>query len=78
MKRGGYKFDGKYLYCGNYQIKVMLANHKIPAIHLFDVTVFDKIIQRMQEEKNEILKQKIEEEKRKKQIEEEKKRVFKP
>jgi hypothetical protein len=78
MKRGGYKFDGKYLYCGNYQIKVMLANHKIPAIHLFDVTVFDKIIQRMQEEKNKILKQKIEEEKRKKQIEEEKKRVFKP
>jgi len=51
MKRGGYKFDGKYLYCGNYQIKVMLANHKIPAIHLFDVTVFDKIIQRMKKKK---------------------------
>ena len=78
MKNGGYEFDGKYLYCGNYQIKVMLANYKIPAIHLFDTTVFDKIIQRRQEEKNKILQQKIEEEKRKRQVEEEKKKVFKP
>ena len=78
MKNGGYEFDGKYLYCGNYQIKVMLANYKIPAIHLFDTTVFDKIIQRRQEEKSKILQQKIEEEKRKRQVEEEKKKVFKP
>lgn len=75
MKNGGYEFDGKYLYCGNYQIKVMLANYKIPAIHLFDTTVFDKIKQRKQEERNKILQQKIEEEKRKKQIEEEKKKI---
>lgn len=78
MKNGGYEFDGKYMYCGNYQIKVMLTSYKIPAIHLFDTTVFDKIKQRRQEEKNKFLQQKIEEEKRKKQIEEEKKKVFKP
>jgi Tfp pilus assembly protein PilF len=78
MKSGEYEFDGNYLYCGNYQIKVMLTNYKRPAIHLFDTTVFNKIIQRRQEEKSKILQQKIEEEKRKKQIEEEKKKVFKP
>lgn len=78
MKKGGYEFDGNYLYCGNYQIKVMFANYKTPAIHLFDTTIFDKIKQRKQEEKNKALQQKIEEEKRKKQIEEEKKKVFKP
>ncbi len=78
MKNGGYEFDGKYLYCGNYQIKAMLVKSKIPAIHLFDTTVFNKIKQRRQEEKNKIVQQKIEEEKRKKQIEEKKKKVFKP
>lgn len=78
MKNGGYEFDGKYLYCGNYQIKVMFAKYKIPAIHLFDTTVFDKIEQKKKEEKNKILQQKVEEEKRKRQIEEEKKKVFKP
>lgn len=78
MKRGGYKFGGNYLYCGNYQIKVMLANNKIPAILLFDTTVFDKIKQRRQEENNKVFQKRIEEEKRRKQIEEEKKKVFKP
>lgn len=77
MKSGGYEFDGKYLYCGNYQIKAMLAKNT-PAIHLFDTTVFNKINQRKQEEKNKALQQKIEEEKRKRQLEEEKKKVFKP
>lgn len=78
MKNGGYEFEGKYLYCGNYQIKVMLPSYKIPMIHLFDTTIFGKIKQRRQEEANKILQQKIEEEKRKKQIEEEKKKIFKP
>jgi tetratricopeptide (TPR) repeat protein len=78
IKRGDYEFDGNYLFCGNYQLKIMFANNKTPAIHLFDTTVFGKIQQRKKEEQNKILLKKIEEEKRKRQEEEEKKKVFKP
>lgn len=78
MKSGGYEFGGKYLFCGNYQLKAMLTSSKIPAIHLFDTTIHNKILQRKQEERKNALQKKIEEEKRKQKIEEEKKKVFKP
>ncbi len=78
IKNGEYEFDGNYLFCGNYQMKIMFANYKIPVIHLFDTTFFDKIQQRKKEERDKILQKQIEEEKQKRRVEEEKKKVFKP
>lgn len=78
LKRDEYEFDGNYLFCGNYQLKIMFANYKTPAIHFFDTTVFDKIVRRKKEERDKALQKKIEEEKLKLKAEEEKKKVFNP
>lgn len=78
IKSGEYEFDGNYLFCGKYQMKVMFAKNKTPVIHLFDTNVFGKIEQRKKEEREKVLQKKIEEEKRKRQEEEKKKKVFKP
>lgn len=80
MKSGGYEFDGKYLFCGDNQIKAMLTGSvsQTPAIHFFDTTTFNKIEQRKKEERDKALQKKIELEKKKQQIEEEKEKGFKP
>lgn len=68
MKRGGYGFDGKYLYCGNYQFKAMLSKNKIPAIHLFNTKISNEIEQKNIEEKERKKNLEIEEKRRKKQV----------